>query len=313
MALSISVTSALMTYLLIYIAFGPYGARLDTVKRRISSVLNTTRKPYIIDEELSKPLSERIIKPLLKELTRKMQKFVPKKQSNNNTKNLQNDKLKKMVRQAGLTISVGEYSVIRFVVIIGLTLLSGIISFFLGFGMRSLLGGFIGAYAGFAIMRFHLTANITSRRKSMERQMPDVLDLLSINVEAGLGFSQALLNVIEHYEGPLIDELAVAYREMSMGRTRREALLLFADRCELNEVKTFAGSIVQAEQLGISIRNVLRTQAAAMRTARRNKVEEKAMKTSVKILIPMVLFIFPVLFIVLMGPAAIKIMNQFKG
>jgi tight adherence protein C len=98
-----------------------------------------------------------------------------------------------------------------------------------------------------------------------------------------------------------------------MGRSRREALTLFAERCDLQEIKAFVGSIVQAEQLGISIKNVLRTQATAMRTSRRNKVEEKAMKISVKILLPMVGLIFPVLLIVLMGPAAVKIIRQFMG
>jgi tight adherence protein C len=145
----------------------------------------------------------------------------------------------------------------------------------------------------------------------MEQQLPDVLDLLSINVEAGLGFEQALLQVIGHFEGPIIDELTITYREMTMGRPRREALVLLGERCGLNEVKTFVGAMVQAEQLGISIKNVLRTQAASMRDNRRSKVQEKAMKISVKIMLPMVGLIFPVLFIVLMGPAVVKIMEMF--
>jgi tight adherence protein C len=140
-----------------------------------------------------------------------------------------------------------------------------------------------------------------------------VLDLLSLNVEAGLGFEQALLHVIEHFDGFLIDELMITHREITMGRTRREALTLFAERCGLNEVKSFVGAVIQAGQMGIPLKNVLRTQAAAMRTSRKNKIEEKAMKISVKILLPMVLFIFPVLFIVLLGPAVVKIINQFKG
>ncbi len=169
----------------------------------------------------------------------------------------------------------------------------------------------VGAYAGYALMRFYLGARVTNRRRSMEQQLPDVLDLLSINVEAGLGFEQALLQVIGHFEGPIIDELTITYREMTMGRPRREALVLLGERCGLNEVKTFVGAMVQAEQLGISIKNVLRTQAASMRDNRRSKVQEKAMKISVKIMLPMVGLIFPVLFIVLMGPAVVKIMEMF--
>jgi tight adherence protein C len=309
MTASIAIVWGILVFAIISLCLSPYGARLDTLQRRISGVLSETKKADLVDEDLAKPLTERFIKPVIKNLAAKIQKYAPKSSS----KNQQNEKLKKMLRQAGLSMTVSEYSLLRLLIIAGLATVSGIVSLFLGLGIRAAAAALFGAYAGFVLMRFHLTACITKRRKSMELQMPDVLDLLSINVEAGLGFTQALSQVIEHDEGPLIDELTVAYREMSMGRTRKEALALFAERCGLDEIKNFVGAIVQAEQLGISIKNVLRTQASAMRTDRRNKVEEKAMKTSVKILIPMLLFIFPVLFIVLMGPAAVKIFNQFKG
>ncbi|KGP75169.1 hypothetical protein JT05_12180, partial [Desulfosporosinus sp. Tol-M] len=112
--------------------------------------------------------------------------------------------------------------------------------------------------------------------------------------------------------GPLVDELSIAYREMTMGRTRREALLDLGERSGVEEVQSFARAVVQAGQMGISIKNVLQSQAEVIRQARRNKIEEKAMKISVKILIPMTLFIFPVIFIALLGPAAVNIYNQFK-
>lgn len=309
----IAITCGIFIFTAVTLVLSGYGIRSDLVRRRVTGVLSISGKPDMLDEELAKPLSERLIKPLLKELSQKMQKLIPKSRTGSTAKNQQNDKLRKMVRQAGLRIGAEEYSLIRILVIFGLSAFAGILALLMGFRIRSLLAALVGAYAGFAIMRFHLTSRISSRRKSIEQQLPDVLDLLSINVEAGLGFSQALLHVIEHYDGPLMDELTVAYREMSLGRTRRDALNLLAERCGIDEIKTFVGSIVQADQLGISIKNVLRTQAAAMRTSRKNKVEEKAMKTSVKILLPMVMFIFPVIFIVLMGPAVVKVIAQFGG
>lgn len=310
----IAVAWGLFVFAFITLAFSSSGARYDSVRRRVSSVMEKTQKADMLDEEMSKPLWERLIKPMLKSLSLKLEKYIPKKpDSKNKAKKQQYEKLKKMVWQAGLNVSASEYSLIRMIVIIGTAALFGGVPAAAGFGRRSILTAFFGAYAAFTVLRFDLTSRISKRRKSMEQQMPEVLDLLSVNVEAGLGFEQALLQVIEHFEGPLVDELMITYREMTMGRTRRDALTLFAERCELGEIKTFVGAIVQAEQLGISIKNVLRTQASAMRTSRRNKVEEKAMKISVKILLPMVVFIFPVLLIVLMGPAAVKIIHQFKG
>lgn len=291
--------------------FRPVGERYDLVKRRVSGVLQTDRKKDILDEELSKPLSERILRPAIKALSSKFAKY--SESSERSGKKKQSSQLRKMLHQAGMSINVSEYSFLRFAIAMICGLLFGTISFFLGFGIRSILLALLGIYAGYAFMRFRLTSQITNRRKSMEQQLPDVLDLLSINVEAGLGFEQALLHVIGHFEGPIVDELTITYREMTMGRPRREALSLLAERCEMDDMKTFVGSIIQAEQLGISIKNVLRAQAAAMRTSRRNKVQEKAMKISVKILLPMVGFIFPVLFIVLMGPAVVKIVEMFAS
>lgn len=286
----------------------PLGENYDRVKRRLVSAQAQAQKTDYLEEELSKPLLDRVVKPWLKALAMQFEKMKPQK-----SKNQQYDKLRKLVRQAGFRISAEEYAFLRVVVIVGCGLLFGLLGMLLGSGAKATQGALVGVYAGYVGVRFYLKSRISKRQREIGEQLPDVLDLLSVSVEAGLGFEQAMLQVIGHFEGCLIDELTVTYREMSMGRSRRDALTLLAERCDLNEIKTFVGAIIQAEQLGISMKNVLRTQAATMRTNRRNKVEEKAMKISVKILIPMVTFIFPVLFIVLMGPAAVKILQQFGG
>ena len=314
MTIYIAITCGMLVFSIITLSFSAYGMRYDLVRRRVDNVLTNIQKTDIMDEELSKPLSERIIKPFIKLISVKFEKFMPKpSDAKSNARRQQSEKLKLMLRQAGYNVNPVEYSVIRLFVISGSAFFLGMLILLIGYGKGAILGALFGMYAGYTIMRFHLTARISKRRRSMEEQLPNVLDLLSINVEAGLGFEQALLHVIGHFEGALIDELTITYREMTMGRTRRDALTLFAKRCELGEIKTFVGALIQAEQLGISIKNVLHAQAAAMRTSRRNKVEEKAMKISVKILLPMVGFIFPVLFIVLMGPAVVKIIEQFRG
>lgn len=306
--------TGIFVFTLIVLMNGSRSAREDRVRKRVSAIMNSDAKyGGVYDEDMSKSLYVRIVMPLFKSLSAKLAKHTPKGRfSKSNPGKQQSEKLKKSLRQAGISMSVDEYSVIRLFVIVGTAGILVLFSVYLRLGYRSAFGALLGAYVGFVALRLNLTLRISARRASMEQQLPDVLDLLSVNVEAGLGFEQALLMVIGHFEGPLIEELTVTYREISMGRTRRDALLLFAERCELEEVKSFTGAIIQAEQLGISIKNILRSQSAAMRSTRRRKVEEKAQKVQVKMLFPMIGFIFPVLLIVLLGPALVSIIISMK-
>jgi tight adherence protein C len=290
-----------------------YGEQQDAVQRRLEGINNTFQKGSIHEDELSLPFLERMLQLIIKPFLTKIRKSMIKNPSQGFLlKNFKNDKLKKNVYQAGLAMELHEYQMIRIVVILGATLIAFAAAVFLKQSiLRCVLAALVGIYVGYVVLRFHLATRISKRHKAMEQQLPEVLDLLSVNVEAGLGFEQAIFQVIEHLEGPLVDELTITYREMSMGRSKRDALLIFGERCDIGEVKTFVGAIVQASELGISIKNVLRAQAAAMRQNRRNKIEERAQKISIKILLPMVFFIFPVIFIILMGPAVVKVLEQF--
>jgi tight adherence protein C len=139
--------------------------------------------------------------------------------------------------------------------------------------------------------------------------LPDILDLLSVSVEAGLGFDAALQKVVEKTKGPLTMEFEKTLQEINIGKSRREALRDMQARVNADDVTTFLGSIIQADQLGVSITNVLRIQSKQVRENRKMRAEEKAQKAPVKILIPLVLFIFPTIFIVLLGPAAIQLID----
>lgn len=298
-------------YLLIVIIFQPVGERLDTVKRRLEFIGNA-KKTIVLNEEMTKPLSERFIKPLLKSMAEKIS-ISDKNGDANSFRIRQANKLKKMLSQAGLELSAAEYGVVRMLVIFGLAGLFGLLALAMHATLINVfLLAFIGLFIGYVGLRFFLASTITKRKMSMERQIPDMLDLLSVSVEAGLGFEQALYHIINHMEGPLIDELTVTYREMTMGRPRKEALTLFGERCDIEELKSFVGALIQATQLGISIKNVLRTQATAMRQSRKAKVQENAQKISIKMLIPMVLFIFPVIFIIILGPAIVNVLAVLK-
>lgn len=156
-----------------------------------------------------------------------------------------------------------------------------------------------------------LSNRIAARQKEIRRKLPDMLDMLTISIEAGLGFDQAISKIVRLSEGALSRELARALQEIQAGSNRTDALRNLSKRTEVPELDTFITSIVQAEQLGIPIGQVLRTQAKEMRLTRRQRAEEQAQKTPVKIVFPLVLCILPATMIVIVGPAIISIGAAF--
>lgn len=151
----------------------------------------------------------------------------------------------------------------------------------------------------------------TRRREEIGRELPDALDLLAVSVEAGLGFDGAIAKLTEHMTGSLVDELSLALGEMRVGESRSEALKKFAARVDTPEVSAFVRAIIQADQLGISLGKILRVQATDSRLKRQAAAEEKAMKAPIKMLFPTVAFIFPAMFIVILGPAFINLKKLF--
>lgn len=152
----------------------------------------------------------------------------------------------------------------------------------------------------------------TERQNAIALELPDTLDQMTIAVEAGLGFEAAMARAAHNGKGALAQELVRTMQDMQVGRSRREAYLDLADRTTVVDLRRFVRSIIQADVYGISISGVLRTQAAEMRLKRRQKAEEKAMQIPVKVLFPLMFCILPVLFIVLLGPAAIGIVNTLN-
>ena len=175
------------------------------------------------------------------------------------------------------------------------------------------VGGLLVFVIGFMGPDFWLNGKVTRRREAMERMLPDTLDLLTVSVEAGLGFDAAVLKVCEKMHGPLIEEFDVMAREIRVGETRRQALRNLGDRVESNDIKSFARSIIQADEMGTSLGRTLKVQAQDMRVHRQLAAEEKAMKAPVKMLFPTVMFIFPAMFLVILGPAMLNIMEAFKN
>ena len=165
---------------------------------------------------------------------------------------------------------------------------------------------------GAALPSAWLNRTIEERRGAMLKDLPDTLDLLAISVEAGVGFEAALAIVCEHFESPLAEEFSRTLKEMELGLPRREALQNLKKRTEVPELSNFVIALTQADALGMPIGRVLKTQATEMRLKRRQWAREKAAKLPVKILFPLILFIFPTVFVIVLGPAATQIGRSFR-
>jgi tight adherence protein C len=165
---------------------------------------------------------------------------------------------------------------------------------------------------GFMAPGFVLGAKVRSRQAAVAAELPDALDLLSVSVEAGLGFDGAVQKLTEHMDGPLIEEFELALGEMRIGEGRQEALRKMAERSASQEMASFVRAIIQADQLGISLGRILRIQAGDTRLKRQLLAEEMALKAPIKMLFPTVAFIFPAMFIVILGPAFLNLSKIFK-
>jgi len=175
-----------------------------------------------------------------------------------------------------------------------------------GVAMGIALGAALAA-VGFIGPDFFLNKKIRSRQERMSADLPDALDLLAVSVEAGLGFDAAVVKITEQVEGPLGEEFSLTLNEMRIGESRQDALKKLSERTGVPEIGAFARAIIQADQFGISLGRILRVQAVDTRNRRQIAAEEKAMKAPVKMLFPTVIFIFPSMFIVILGPAFLNL------
>ncbi|MDQ0240200.1 type II secretion system F family protein [Arthrobacter bambusae] len=179
-------------------------------------------------------------------------------------------------------------------------------------GILKLLGIFV-VLLGYFIPDLMLYSKGQERQKAMQLELANTMDQMLISVEAGLGFEGAMARAGENGKGPLAEELVRTLQDMQVGRSRRESYLALAERTNIPELRSFVQAVIQADTYGIAISRVLRVQAKVMRVKRRQRAEEKAMKLPVMVLFPLLLFIFPVLFIAILGPAIINAIATFSG
>ncbi|NLI93725.1 MAG: type II secretion system F family protein [Peptococcaceae bacterium] len=170
----------------------------------------------------------------------------------------------------------------------------------------------LGFLAGYLYPNIWLKSKLKQRKEEIQRTLPETLDLIMVSVEAGLGFDAAMMKVVEKQKGFLSDEFNVVLQEIKMGKPRRDALRDMAKKNNVDDLSNVIASLVQADQLGISMGSVLRNQSNQIRQKRKQRAQEQAQKAPVKIMIPLVFFIFPSIFIIILGPAFIQIMDYFS-
>jgi tight adherence protein C len=256
------------------------------------------------DQELMLPFVDRVASPVLRFLTTLGKRFSPAGRV---------EQMRIMLRRAGRPDADTD----RYLAFRVLSLIAAPVVALVAWNLFESQGGMLRlACTGCAVAcctvlpSRKLRSQVESREESILRQLPDIMDLLVICMEAGLGFTAAVARTVAHIDGEISDEFALALAEMRVGASRSEALAGLADRVQLPEVRSFTTAIRQADQFGISVSSVLRDQAEDMRISRKQRAQEKAMKAPVKMLIPMVFCIFPPMFIVVIGPAALSITSS---
>ncbi len=261
--------------------------------------------PVSLDEvEMSLTFSDRVIVPFMRGAGSLVSRFTPQQSLEHTAHKLE---------VAGLSrrLSAAEYWAIRIIATVGLAGMIYLLMwrFQVQPGKRLMYTVILGLL-GFFLPALWLSSTISRRKLGIFRSLPDALDLLTICVEAGLGFDSAMRRVAEKWDSDLSRELGRVLQEIQLGKPRRDALRALADRLEVQDVTTFVAAVVQAEQLGVSMTKVLRIQSDQMRIKRRQLAEKRAQEAPVKMVVPMVLLIFPSLLIVLLGPAGFQVLRS---
>jgi tight adherence protein C len=274
----------------------------DLLEARLAQFTELGRMPATLSEvELSLPFFERAIRPTLDKFGSFITKFVRA-----GSLDALQENLNLAGRPWGMTASA--FWLLRILSLLLCTVIGLGLAILLGLEQPMFLLAVVGGgVLGYLLPQMVLNSKVKKRKKQILLAMPSALDLLTISVEAGLSFDAALSRVAEKYENPLTAEVTQVLNEIRLGRPRVEALEDMARRCKVEELTNFVQAVVQSEQLGVGIANVLRIQSEEIRRRRRQRAEEQGQKAPLKMLFPMVGCIFPTLFIVLLGPAVVEV------
>ena len=310
MLLFIAILAALIIFIILYVLVTTKSSSEILIKSRlrIMGLGSAEKKPADMywHEQMNRSLYERLVKPAIDGFVKKIAQMAP---------STLRKEAEELVEYSGGFYGLGFNGFV-------LTVCASTVFFVLlaiwrirtvgssAFGIIFLLA--LGFAAGVGTPFMFLKHVVNVRREAIRRAMPDVLDLLCVSVQAGLGFDGALGKVAAKMKGPLIEEFERLLQELRMGVTRRNALMRLANRCGIEEMRLFTAALIQAEKLGVGMAQVLEIQAENMREIRRQRAKEMAAKLPVKILFPTIIFIFPVLFVVVLGPAIVSLIDTMS-
>jgi tight adherence protein C len=283
------------------------GQTVSGVERSVALLQALASSPKELTKEYDEPFADRIMAPFQEKASKVARRL---------TGSDAPERIRKRLDVAGNPVG---WTVER---VLAGKVIGAIVLFLLSAGITTLMGTSLtirilliaaATAVGWFAPNLYLYQKVYERSKRMQRDLPDAIDLMTISVESGLAFDAAVQQVARNTEGPLADEFSRVLREMQIGQGRAEALRGLSERTEVDDVKSFVTSMVQADSFGIPIANVLRIQSSEMRTKRRQRAEEQAQKVPVKITVPLIFCILPCLFIAVMGPAVIHIMDSFSS
>jgi tight adherence protein C len=301
------ITGIFFAIMLSLTAIGVFDNEARGVSKSLAVMEAYSAAPPELRKELDPSFNDRVLAPLLDRTLSLGKKLTPADHG---------ERIRKKLEVAGNPPgwTVDRVISLKFIGFAAALVISLVLAVLFGLGFAPTLAlAVIAALVGYLAPNMYLYQKGYDRTKAIQKSIPDALDLLTISVESGLGFDAALSHVARNTEGPLADEFARVLQEMQIGLGRGAALRALGDRTHVPELKGFVSAMVQADALGIPIAQVLRVQAREIRTKRRQRAEEQAQKVAVKILIPLIFCILPCLFIAVLGPAAIGIMEAFSG
>jgi tight adherence protein C len=280
----------------------------DPLEARLAEFSQRGDATSLEEIELSQPFMDRVVLPMIHRLGELSSRFTPQHVLEQTRKKLE------MAGNPG-RIDASTFMVLHFVAAVvfgGLVFLLSLASktFTLPVKMLLVIGFTV---VGYFFPDLYLKSRIDRRQKQVRKAMPDALDLLTICVEAGLGFDAAMAKVNEKWDNELSMALGRVIREIQLGKLRRDALRDMADRLGLAEMTSFVAAVIQSEMLGVSMAKVLRIQSDQMRVKRRQRAEEEAHKAPIKMIIPLGIFVFPSLMIVLLTPAGLKLWRSLRS
>jgi tight adherence protein C len=271
-------------------------SRIDIIKEQ-----ETLVQENVLDESFS----QRALLPFYYSFSRLLLKATP---------NHRLKELNKRLERAGIlkNSSIEKWLFAKIIITCAIPILVGGLTFLVvPDAMKILVIGALLAVVINTFFNFSLSKRIETRKKKILKDLPFTLDLITVSVEAGLSFDGAIARVVNNISGELCDEFSKALKEIRMGIPRKTALKNMSERCDVKELSSLITSLIQADELGVGLGRVLRIEAANLRERRKQDSREKAMKAPVKMLIPLIFFIFPSIFIIILGPAAIKVYKAF--